>query len=73
MPLIIICGNPSVGKTVYANQISEYLKSMGKKCIILNEETLSISKAIYKGTNIIHITQMKKITGAHSNPTHKNI
>jgi tRNA uridine 5-carbamoylmethylation protein Kti12 len=52
MPLIIICGNPSVGKTTYAKQISEYFTNSKHKVVLLNEEALGISKALYKGINI---------------------
>jgi tRNA uridine 5-carbamoylmethylation protein Kti12 len=52
MPLIIICGNPSVGKTTYAKQISEYFTNSKHKVVLLNEEALGISKALYKGMQI---------------------
>ena len=53
MPLIIICGNPVVGKTTVAMQLQEFFTNAKHKVVLLNEEGLGISKAIYKGERII--------------------
>lgn len=45
MPLIVMCGRPSTGKTARANELLQYLEAQGHSCILINEEFLGISKA----------------------------
>ena len=52
MPLIVLAGRPSTGKTVVAERLAEYLrKSCGYKVVVvLNEESLHIDRSEgYKG------------------------
>ena len=45
MPLVMMCGLPSSGKTFYANKISEYLKKkLNKNVIFLNDDLFGINK-----------------------------
>lgn len=45
MPLIIICGYPSTGKTSFANYLVDVLKSRGiEKIALVNEELIGVSK-----------------------------
>jgi len=44
MPLVIMCGIPSSGKTTQANILSSYLQTINKKSIIINEETIKVDK-----------------------------
>jgi protein KTI12 len=45
MPLILIAGNPCTGKTTFANQLLEFLRSKNLTNIeLINEESLKISK-----------------------------
>lgn len=55
MPLIIIAGFPSSGKTVRANQIKEYFENTHKiKCILVNEESIGLNKQFaFKGQDSI--------------------
>ena len=45
MPLVILSGYPCSGKSLFALQLSEYLTSQGQNAVIVNEESLGISKA----------------------------
>ncbi|GAM25867.1 hypothetical protein SAMD00019534_090420, partial [Acytostelium subglobosum LB1] len=44
MPLIVMSGPPSSGKTTRANDISKHFTELGKKVIIINEESMLINK-----------------------------
>ncbi|EGG16460.1 hypothetical protein DFA_08998 [Cavenderia fasciculata] len=44
MPLIVMSGPPSSGKTTRANDIAKHFLEMGKKVIIINEESCLINK-----------------------------
>lgn len=47
MPLIIVSGFPSCGKTTYCIQLASYLKSQGiEKIKIINEESENINRKI---------------------------
>lgn len=45
MPLVMLSGYPCSGKTRFAQQLSEYLVGQGQSVLIVNEESLGISKA----------------------------
>ncbi len=46
MPLIIMVGGPSAGKTTSAKKIINYIeKEKGKKCYLINEETFNLNKS----------------------------
>ena len=49
MPLVIVCGYPKSGKTTFSNLLYKYFldKNNGQenKVILINEESLSISKS----------------------------
>ena len=51
MPLILICGYPSSGKTTRAYQIKKFIEENHKKeVLIINEEFLKLDKKeAYKG------------------------
>ena len=53
MPLILICGYPSSGKTTRAHEIKKYIEENHKKEVtIINEEFLKLDKKdAYKGFN----------------------
>lgn len=40
MPLIVICGFPSSGKTTLCNQLKEFLEEKNKKVVIVSENIL---------------------------------
>lgn len=44
MPLIVVCGVPSSGKTTRAKEIEEWLKNEQKSVHIVSEDTLLIDK-----------------------------
>eukprot|EP01038_Epipyxis_sp_PR26KG_P010737 gene10737-14422_t len=47
MPLIVVCGAPSTGKTTFTNKFHQYLISHGinsERIVLVNEETLHITK-----------------------------
>eukprot|EP01111_Echinosteliopsis_oligospora_P013151 TRINITY_DN4646_c0_g1_i3.p1 TRINITY_DN4646_c0_g1~~TRINITY_DN4646_c0_g1_i3.p1 ORF type:complete len:285 (-),score=48.00 TRINITY_DN4646_c0_g1_i3:16-840(-) len=44
MPLIVLCGIPSSGKTTRAKEIEAYFTERQKKCVIVNEESMLIDK-----------------------------
>ena len=55
MPMIIICGIPSSGKTTRSNEIEKYFndkfKAEGKSINVhlINDESLGITKESYRG------------------------
>ncbi len=50
MPLIVICGVPSSGKTTRAKEIEQWLKNEGHNTLLVNEESLLIDKQVaYQG------------------------
>lgn len=57
MPLIIMCGFPSSGKTVRAKKIEKYFserfasQQKTNAVHLINDETLGISKDSYKGNH----------------------
>ena len=55
MPLIVMVGIPSSGKTTLATKLKEHLQSTQKRTVVhLNEEFLSLDKdEYYKGRNYI--------------------
>lgn len=44
MPLIVLSGPPCSGKTTRAKELYEHFTNLGKKVIIINEESLLINK-----------------------------
>lgn len=70
MPLIIITGYPSSGKTQRANEIKEYLSERlqqeGKsfRIHIINDESLHVPKEAYKGKekkNNLHFKKKQRV------------
>lgn len=55
MPLVIVCGLPCSGKTTFSKALKAHIDRnypAYKSCLI-NEETLSLSKAVsYLGTSV---------------------
>eukprot|EP00123_Amoebidium_parasiticum_P007416 comp18113_c1_seq1/m.18777 comp18113_c1_seq1/g.18777 ORF comp18113_c1_seq1/g.18777 comp18113_c1_seq1/m.18777 type:complete len:275 (-) comp18113_c1_seq1:164-988(-) len=53
MPLVVMCGHPSSGKSTRARELSEHLsKEHGKTVHIVNEDTLSLEKnQVYKSSH----------------------
>jgi len=47
MPLIVMCGIPSSGKTSRAIQIKQFFMEKSKVVDLINEESLGFSKAEY--------------------------
>lgn len=56
MPLVILCGIPSSGKTTRAEALASFLKEQGKQVILINEESLFIKRSEgYKGILRTHL------------------
>lgn len=53
MPLIIVAGRPCTGKSTIANQIKDYYESESifEEVILINEESLSLSKTLSYSTS----------------------
>lgn len=49
MPLIIICGFPSSGKTTRAKEIKLFLEKNNYNVFLINEESLNINRNDYYG------------------------
>lgn len=62
MPLILICGYPSSGKTTRATELKSFLETEFKHdVIIINEENLEIDKMeAYKGDFFLAKSQFEK-------------
>lgn len=56
MPLIVLTGYPSSGKSKRATEIAEYLRNRlqaenrSMKIHVVNDESLNVSKSAYKGS-----------------------
>lgn len=70
MPLVIFCGGPSTGKTTLARrlkdeiekklQTDERVKQSFRRVVLINEESLGLSRAQgYASTNL-YIAEVKK-------------
>lgn len=50
MPLIILCGQPSSGKSTVARAIEKELKQLQKDVVVISEQTLRLDRnAAYSG------------------------
>lgn len=50
MPFVMMCGLPSSGKTYYANKLAEFLRSLNKNVVIVNENPFIKNKnLVYLG------------------------
>ncbi len=69
MPLVLIVGGPSSGKTLMANKIKDYLeKEKGKEVFLINEENLKANKEdCYKDptSEKIHRAKLKSEVEKH--------
>ena len=53
MPLVVICGHPSSGKSTVAKHIAEACKQKGSEVVLVDEEALHLTRnASYKGKPI---------------------
>ena len=46
MPLLLMCGFPSSGKTTHANTLRDALTSRGARVHVINEESLGLVRSI---------------------------
>jgi len=44
MPLIVMCGIPSSGKTTWANEIKKFFQEKSKVVDLVNEESMGLNK-----------------------------
>ena len=51
MPLVVLCGYPSSGKTTICNQLKDFLENKNKRVIVISENLLVDNKKneIYSG------------------------
>jgi len=56
MPLVVICGYPSSGKTTICNQLKDFLENKNKKVIVVSENFLVDNKKneTYSGGFIVY-------------------
>ena len=75
MPLIIMVGGPSAGKTYNASKLKEYLENeKGKEVILINEEALKLIKEdCYKDTTSEKIHRYKLKSETEKNLDDKSI
>lgn len=63
MPLIVITGLPSSGKTTRCMELKEFFKSKGK-CVKIVSENVAIPKARYRKNEYYEDSQKEKIVRA---------
>ena len=65
MPLIIVCGHPCIGKTLFAEELKSHLESRHSCSVVLvNEESLGISCIAGYGTSLAEKTSRASIKSA---------
>eukprot|EP01091_Cochliopodium_minus_P007309 TRINITY_DN17208_c0_g1_i1.p1 TRINITY_DN17208_c0_g1~~TRINITY_DN17208_c0_g1_i1.p1 ORF type:complete len:271 (+),score=72.10 TRINITY_DN17208_c0_g1_i1:30-842(+) len=69
MALIMLCGIPGSGKTTRAKELEGYLNELGKKVVLINEESLLIDKS--KGYKDGHIEKMTR--GSFKSSVERNL
>lgn len=63
MPLIILCGLPSSGKSTRAQELSDFFKEKNKKVIVISEN-VGVPKANYQKNEYFDDSQKEKIVRA---------
>lgn len=55
MPFVMMCGLPSSGKTYYANRLAEYMRSLNKNVVIVNEDPFIKDKNLVYLGNLLNL------------------
>ena len=44
MPLVMLCGYPSSGKTFFSNKLQKYLESIQKNVVVISDDSVGIDR-----------------------------